>query len=558
MPSSDDFLAKRAAKKKGAISDAFFSQRSAARPQSQAAPVTQQAQPATGNDTRGRMQQVAQGLTFGFSDEISAGIVATLSRLNPSERRGILDVFKEELEAERDDMALNSEGLGGVEKIALQAGGGLLSGGAIAKGVGSAVGAIRGGQAGTAAAATLANPVTSGAVEGGVAGFGASEAGDIGGNIRDTLQGAAIGGATAGLITSGGRALGAQFGEDISKTAAAVGKSVSQRADDLKIRLSPSVRTGNAAGAVGEEALQSNALTRSLFNKDIENNIDKAGRAVLSRFGKSGSKVTGEVIEGIKSDIGKQYASIAKDMADAISLAPVDVQQRDVMMSIFNEVSDSLEDVAKPGRLQKALQRTRNAMNGTKSPKIVMDTINNIRDRAAAAGRAGEIVDAEALGQLEDLLTMAAMDADPSIAPALNKARAAWRDFKVINSATVTNAATGRLNPVSMANILNRSRFTRRVFGDASDTSSVLELGRLVAQIQEVGDPNLVFGIRSGSQTASRQSFSIPNAIGNTAAAIPYVAGRAAGPANTTALAAAARRTLPRVAAIQGTREENR
>lgn len=144
----------------------------------------------------GALRSIGQGVSFNFGDEIEARL-RSLGPETYDEAKGKIDKDLTEFRAAAPGKA-----------FALEMGGGLLSGGAIAKGAGA-------GLKGTKALAKLAG---SGAASGAVAGAGASE-----GSLKDRAVGGALGGTLgAGLGALASRAIPKAAGTRIGGKVASV------------------------------------------------------------------------------------------------------------------------------------------------------------------------------------------------------------------------------------------------------------------------------------------------------------------------------------------------
>lgn len=126
---------------------------------------------------------VAQGMTFGFSDEIAAGLGSGF---------GMLGDYQQKLEQERARMAENKRLAGGYE-LAGELGGGLATAGGLAKSGITALGRGLGAKA----------AIAEGAAYGGAYGAGTANEGE---RLSGALIGAATGAATAGVLNAVGKA----------------------------------------------------------------------------------------------------------------------------------------------------------------------------------------------------------------------------------------------------------------------------------------------------------------------------------------------------------------
>lgn len=147
---------------------------------------------------------VAQGMTFGFSDEIAAGMASGA---------GLWGDYDEELTAERARMAENKELAGGYEL-----------GGQIAGGLTSGAGLMKSGVTMLAKKPTVLKAAAEGALYGGAYGAGSSEEGE---RLEGAGKGALVGAVTGGALQGGANAIK-------SKVANKAAQKVAPTIDDLK------------------------------------------------------------------------------------------------------------------------------------------------------------------------------------------------------------------------------------------------------------------------------------------------------------------------------------
>ncbi|WP_162651551.1 hypothetical protein [Lentilitoribacter sp. Alg239-R112] len=153
--------------------------------QSQAPVQEQQPQEARWDHKVGAaIDGVAQGLTFGYSDEMAAGMASG---------GGLWGDYDEELEAERARMAENKELAGGYEL-----------GGQIVGGLSGGLGLAKSGVTLLSKAPTVGKAALEGAAYGAAHGSGMAEEGN---RLQGAATGAIMGAATGGLAQSGANAL---------------------------------------------------------------------------------------------------------------------------------------------------------------------------------------------------------------------------------------------------------------------------------------------------------------------------------------------------------------
>lgn len=494
------------------------------------------AQPADppGSVARGLAQQLGQGASFGFSDELAAGTTALASQFTRGGReQGFGNIFSETLDAERASMEQNRQRLGTGVALGAQVAGGVLTGGALARAL-----MKHGVQAGRAL-------FSAAAIEGGAAGAGVSE-GDLFDRAKGAATGAAIGAATHGTINKLGTLAGARLPGDASQIPLAAGKDIGTRARQLNMRLTGGQATGNRTAQIAESASRRSALTTGVFDSATKHNRIEANRAVLRRFGRKGDRVDGDVLEDIRKEIGQEFDDIGASMAPTL-------QPTQDVSDALQRAAGMIDDVEKPARLINRIADVEELFTNPAgaSPNTFMIKLSKIRDSAARAARKGEIDDAEALGELEDALIGAAMENNPQLAARLDAARHAWRDLKIIDTPQVVDAATGQIHPVNLAGMLNRSKFTRRIFGQTAETENpIMELGRMVRQLNDtIGDPGTAWGFNRGSFTPEGLSLGLGEVL-MSPAKLAIAIGQTHGSRATTAATQGANTLAPRIAAL--------
>ena len=135
---------------------------------------------------------LGQGLTFGFSDELAAGLVATFT--SPFSNETFNEIYDRQVEEERSIIKA------GQEKYPL-----LSLTGEIAGGIPTGLGMFRAGAIALKNAPRLAKIMGIGAVEGGIYGAGVAEEG---GTIEGATRGAGFGAALGPVGTSVGHVAG--------------------------------------------------------------------------------------------------------------------------------------------------------------------------------------------------------------------------------------------------------------------------------------------------------------------------------------------------------------
>lgn len=243
---------------------------------------------------------VAQGLTFGFSDEIAAGMASG---------GGLWGDYDEELAAERARMAENKELAGGYEL-----------GGQIAGGLGTGVGLMKSGVTMLAKNPTVLKAAGEGALYGGAYGAGSSEEGE---RLEGALIGAGTGAAFGGVAQGGANVIKSKIANKAAQKAAPTVEAMKVKANDLygKMRKSGfkfreskvNHLKGNITLVLGETtdglAPKAHEL-KKMIERDLVGDVDIQDMHNLS---KAVNRISRSKLEGDD----KYYVGRIKDMVDA-------------------------------------------------------------------------------------------------------------------------------------------------------------------------------------------------------------------------------------------------
>ncbi len=249
---------------------------------------------------------VAQGLTFGYSDEIAAGMASG---------GGLWGDYDEELASERGRMAENKELAGGYEL-----------GGQVVGGLAGGLGLAKGGLTMLSKAPTVGKAALEGAAYGAAHGSGAAVEGN-------RLEGAAIGGvlgaATGGIAQKAGNAIKGKFAH----------KAVSNPAsslDELTLKTSEIYKQAEAAGIRINKAATKH-LSKNL--KYAAGSLNKKLRA--NTFG---------VVKDLDDALGKEISLTQLDeLRQTISLSMKRAQPQDVLkLQRMKKIIDAFEDNIQP------------------------------------------------------------------------------------------------------------------------------------------------------------------------------------------------------------------
>lgn len=268
---------------------------------------SQQPETATlGHKIGATIDGVAQGMTFGFSDEIAAGLGSGF---------GMLGDYQQKLEQERARMDENKRLAGGYE-LAGELGGGLATAGGLA-----AKGATLLGKKGLSLTARMGRGAAEGAAYGAAYGAGTAESG-VGDRAKGAVTGAMMGGAIGGAtpaIGAGLRGLGGAVYDQVSPAMRAItnpSKEAVRRVGAAVERDSKMAQRGLSAA---DEAIG------AVDNVDIRN-FDRGGETTraLARSVANQSPESRGVIERVVSDRFEGQGGRAKSFISNLMNGNVD------------------------------------------------------------------------------------------------------------------------------------------------------------------------------------------------------------------------------------------
>lgn len=294
--------------------------------------------------------QVPQGLTFGLSDEIKgavsdpSGAYKTLANLvGASYPESETEQYKRSRDEERAALAATQEA-NPVTSIVSQLAGGLLPGGAIAKGVGMLAGSPL---------TALQTAARAGAVEGGLYGAGQSEADTAGGVAKEAAIGTGLGGA-----------LGAATGQ--------LGRFLGGNADDIARGALPA-DTKQSMGVLNDFGQSKLGQRIKGFYEAGQNDIDLSSEAAELARGKNIKEEAGKIIDvsSAKSkEVGKQ---IGEKVKQAGPFKPDSYEE--VLKQLPQEVQEEVVKVL-PGKIRTMSEAPEVLQNElAKTEKSIQDII---------------------------------------------------------------------------------------------------------------------------------------------------------------------------------------
>lgn len=363
---------------------------------------------------------VAQGLTLGFSDELSGLLGAIPAAVStgvsiPEAYRGIRDVARERYagyQAENPKVSLAAELAGG-----------LMTG---AAGGGRAM-------AGTAGRQMLGRAAASGAAIGAASGAGYSEADTIRGLLGDTALGGAVGGAAGIAFPAAGQVIGK------------IGQKTASIADDLGMRLTPGHRYDSPMLKKIEASMESFAPTSPGFSAVRKYNQQAINRAAAEAIGESGDSLGGDVLGMAHARIGDEFKRLTQGQT-----IPIDQSFIDELQAIRQSIDTPLKGAKKANRVLDAVEKI--IASGAIDDKAYQDISSEVADDMMSKSTKG--ISKSALSKLKESLDNAyerALGSDDLAA--FRKARSQWRNLaNIVESRSVNES--GDVSGLKLANRL--------------------------------------------------------------------------------------------------------
>ncbi len=271
-----------------------------------------------------------QGLSFGFGDEI----VGALGSIPAAVSTGDWDLGKH-YTGIRDAARSNHAGFAErnpATDIALQVGGGLLTGGA---GAGRAL-------AGATGKKLVTESARVGAGLGGAAGVGHSTADDF---TEDAVTGGLLGGAAGALFPAAGQAVAAAKNKMLSGTQPSANY---QRAVNILQDEGVPLTSGQSRGSNWQKALETSLSEQPVggtpLQRVFEDQREQFQKGLLSRVGVTDeTMITPDVVKQALSTVSREY----DDALEGVTLNMQDtslVQNIAATKSIYNQLPSSLKD----------------------------------------------------------------------------------------------------------------------------------------------------------------------------------------------------------------------
>ncbi len=429
-------------------------------------------QQTTGEETQQRLNLITQGLTLGFSDEISDAAAA----LVPQPGQDFGDNFAE-LRDQRSREENIFQSNNPIESIGLPALGGLLTGAGSARAINPQ---------------NVKQAAALGGAEGAIAGVG------FGDSLEERATGAVVGLPTGSLLGAGSQVLGGLADRVFRRVrglgARTVDNPTLQRrldeASELGLETTPAQRSDDFTVKQREAGFRSNPATSEIFNGiDFRNQV-KGNQIVSRALGQETDSIDDVYLAGRLDDISDQFER-------AIKGGTVELDTINFAGAINQAESEFTRGIGRPSR-DKIFADARQLMRKDKITAKEYQTIrsNALKDIDTALNGKADRARADALSSLVDALDDAAEQSLPNAQLSdFREARKFWRIWKSTEKAI--DPTTGNVSFAKLANELRRNEKTRFLRSD----EEIFKLGR-TSQAFKIGIGN--------SGTATRLSSDKP------------------------------------------------
>lgn len=392
------------------------------------------------------LDPLAQGVSFGFADEIAGGVGAAGNSVYDFFSGGDSGSFSDNYDRIRDKWRSDNEAFSKRNPktaLAAEIAGGLLTGGAGA----ARVGALRGAQ-------TIGRLAGLGAVQGTIAGAGHSKAEDLKGVTKDAAIGGLLGGGLGAATPAIGRAVGGVVrgvGRGVNRALGGGLNNVEQQAvqtlDDFGIPLTAGQRAGTRPLQQTETTLADIPFVGGPLNSVLSNQR----QVYQSRLLRLAGFTDDDAVQGLVSPeaIQRAYDRFSHRYAEALGDTSVEVNERFV-----NTLINAGDRYA--------------SRIGAKGVPTFRRTINDIFDRATE-GRNMRLSGEDYQAIRRDLGTLERSAGDN------HGLRNAYRDIKreldqaFLNAAGTTRAAIKRNLDNEYAHLIQIDDLVRKGSGDTAN-----------------------------------------------------------------------------------------
>lgn len=380
------------------------------------------------------IRSLAQGATFGFAEEIEAGVRAAASMLGIGEDRGY-EAIRDEIRQKLANFKKESPGTAITAEIV----------GAIIPTVAAVVAS-----GGTAAPAALGRLAGIGAVEGGLTGLGTSESKTIGGMAGDATTGAITGAALSPALVLGGRQVASKAGAIVDWAKSKLGDKASNavQAELQRLQQQSKKPVEEIIADLESGRLMTDNMSLMVALKGYVTEGGKAGRRVLDQT-KSRAQETGRTAESalmerlapnMDENVVRGFKRTEQELLDAESASYKNIFRNSGIASedLVNQTTSAVQSlpsvVARLDRLYGAQGKI--PPYSIKDGKVVMNRTPTLEDAEKIRGALSEETQAAFRGG-EGSLGVVLKDQESglrtlidSTSDELKRTRASWATIK--------------------------------------------------------------------------------------------------------------------------------
>lgn len=370
------------------------------------------------------LDPLVQGMTFGWGDELAAGMYGAKAAMQGGDFGGNYAQAKDHF----DNSLSHERRVNPVGSFAAEMAGaiptGMLAGGGLA-GTGATLGAR--------ALSGLAVGAAQGATYG---------AGSANGGLEDRATGGAVGGLVGGVAGAAAPYIGAAARRLLSPAPASATQTAAARAmAEEGITLS----AGQATGNKGMQYLESE-LGKGAAADLMERQSEEFTEAVLRRIGVQANRATPEVVEGAYRAIGQQFDNLAM-----VTNTPFDTTLQN---NLLNVAADYVSNAGTPAPVVENMVNRISQLAQQNGGRLTGQAYQEMRSTIGRLAQAAEPTTRMALRELQEAL-------DDGVERHLNgqtlqawqAARRAYQNFLVVEKAVTSageKAAAGLITPAQL------------------------------------------------------------------------------------------------------------
>jgi X-X-X-Leu-X-X-Gly heptad repeat protein len=328
----------------------------------------------------------------------------------------------------------------------------------------------------------VANPLMAGASSGATGAIlgGSDAAIRSGGDPSQTGQGALLGGAFGAAAPIAGRLIGGAtnaLGNATIGSLPTEDAALAVRAQQLGIP----VNAGQMAPQNSFTKYASSALNQMPFSGNDPSAIQTGvNRAISNTIGENATRITPDVMNAARTRIGNDFDTVANN-----TTLKVDGQFGQDLVGALNDPG-----LTKSMPEYEALQRQiGNVFNSIDQSSGTIDghvyqTLTNANSPLSKLSRNANPTLANGASDIKDALDgLLERSAPPDMQDLIQQARSQWKSLKTIEP-LAANSPTGDINPVSLAQRINSSPFSKNAmaYGRAGDLGDIAAIGKRFLQ----------------------------------------------------------------------------